>query len=298
MASSARWPARLIRDFMSYDPGRYYWSAAVLYVLGGNSLLNLRVAIAAVQAMGLFTGLWLIARSDSTASKRSLWFDLLAAATLLAWMFPRHKMFDIAASIFLIGILSQLVRNSQPRNYFLVGLGVELVAVFGRNHGVYGAIGSFCVMIWLRVGGGAGCGFLRGLGLWVCGVIIGFLPILLMALLIPGFGSAFVESLRFLFEQGATNLPLAAPWPWTVSFRTLPPGDAVRALLIGCFFVGSLMFTALGIAWVVFRRLLGADVQPTLVASVFLALPYAHYAFSRADMRISPRVHSHYLSAA
>jgi hypothetical protein len=50
------------------------------------------------------------------------------------------------------------------------------------------------------------------------------------------------------------------------------------------FFVAVLGFAVLGIAFVIQRRLRHKPAAPELVSCVFLAFPYAHFAFSRADI--------------
>jgi len=271
-----------IRDFMAYDPGRYYWAAAIMSVLGSNGIMALRGAIAVFQAMGLFVGLWLIARQ---AKGRDLPYLLLATITFVMWMYPRHKLFDISLSIFLIYILSFLIENPTGRRYFLTGVVVGSVAVFGRNHGVYGALGSIISIVWLNRGRKAGPGLCKGLLLWASGVALGFMPILLMALLMPGFASAFWESIRFIFEIKATNLPLPVPWPWHTHMASASMGEAIRHVLIGLFFMAILAFSALSICWMFWQgKYQEKPVPAEMAAASFLSLPYAQYAFSRADV--------------
>lgn len=276
-----------IRDFMSYDPGRYYWSAALMRLLGDNGIMALRSAVAVFQVIGLFAGLLLIAQSTEQRENRSFVYLLLSAVTLAVWMFPRHKLFDISLSILLIGVLAFLVKNPGRSRYFLCGLCVGLVAVFGRNHGMYGVAGSLGVIAWLtmkRRNHPDEPGFIGGMALWAAGVTVGFTPVLLMALLVPGFAIAFWESIRFLFEVRATNLPLPIPWPWKAAFGSAPPGEAIRSLLIGLFFIGLVVFGMAAIAWVSWQKFRKRPVSPALVAAAFLALPYSHYAYSRADV--------------
>lgn len=270
-----------LRDFMSYDPGRYYWSAVLMSLWGDNGIMALRGAVAVFQVIGLFAGLFLIARSTTN---QSLAYLLLAAAILALWMFPRHKLFDISLSILLIGVLVFLIRQPTSMRYFLAGMCIGLVAVFGRNHGVYGVLGSLCVMAWLTIGRADQPGFIRGFMLWAAGVIVGFAPVLLMTLLVPGFVMVFWESIRFLFEVKATNLPLPVPWPWTVPFGSVSVDEAIRGVLVGLFFIGTIAFGIFAIAWVVWKKFRREPVAPVLVATAFLALPYAHYAYSRADV--------------
>lgn len=272
-----------IRDFMAYDPGRYYWSAALASIFGDNGIMSVRAAVATFQALGLFVALLLVAQSKKN-NKTEVLFWLISAATLVVWMFPRHKLFDISISILLIGVLTYLISKPTPKRYLIAGACVGLIAVFGRNHGMYGTIGSLGVITWLSIKKSSGSGFIKSIILWGTGVVIGFLPIILMTLLIPGFAIAFWESVRFLFEHKATNLPLPIPWPWTVNFAAASVGDATGGVVIGLFFIGTLIFAGLSILWVVYRKYKEKPVPPTLVASAFLAFPYAHYAFSRADV--------------
>lgn len=273
-----------ILDFLAYDPGRYYWSAAFLKVSGDDGIMSLRIAVAIFQAAGLFVGLLLVAQSAKVKGKADIVFWLIAVATLVVWMFPRHKLFDISISVFLIGVLTYLISNPIPKRYVIAGACVGLIAVFGRNHGVYGAIGSLLTIAWLTIKHRSGSGFIKDIVLWSSGVVIGFLPVILMLIFIPGFALAFWESIRFLFEQKATNLPLPLPWPWTVNFATVSVGDAARGVLVGLFFIGTLLFGVFSVAWVAYRKLNEKPVPPALVAASFLALPYAHFAFSRADV--------------
>jgi hypothetical protein len=280
-----------IRDFMAYDPGRYYSSAFLMRLFGDESLMGLRASLIPVQVAGLFTGLWLAGRAAKDRGAEKYLFALAAAVILAAWMIPRHKMFDVCSSIFLLGLLARLIRDPRSRNYFLTGLGVGVIACIGRNHGVYGAAGSLGTIVWLGArypinapDGASGLGFLKGVLLWACGAAAGFSPILVMAVAIPGFAAAFIQSIQLMFEQGSTNLPLPIPWPWTVKYPALPVGEAARGLLAGCFFLAMPLFGVSAIAYAVRQRLRGAPVEPALAASAFLSLPYMHYAFSRADV--------------
>ena len=270
-----------IRDFMAYDPGRYYWSAAFMNVLGDNGIMTLRMAVAIFQMIGLFVGLLLIAL---TTKKQNFFYLLLSAVTLVVWMFPRHKLFDISLSIFLIGALAFLIQKPTNGRYFFTGLSVGLVALFGRNHGVYGVIGSLGVMTWLKIKSESNPTFIRGIVLWASGILVGFMPLLFMMLMVPGFAIAFWESISFLFESKSTNLPLPIPWPWKVSFVSTPLDIAIQKVLFGLFFIGLVIFGILAPLWVVKQKLHEKNVPPTLVAAAFLTLPYAHYAYSRADI--------------
>lgn len=271
-----------IRDFMAYDPGRYYWSAALMSLYGDHGIMALRGTVAIFQMAGLIIGMVLLYRSSSRPNVL-MW--VLAAATLMVWMFPRHKLFDISISIALVGTLSFLVQQPTCRRYFLTGLIVGLVAVFGRNHGIYGVAACLGSMVYLWLGReSTSPSPLKAVAIWSAGVMIGYSPIMFMLAFIPNFAQAFWESIRFYFELKNTNLPLPLPWPWRVPTGQLPIAEIVQNSLIGSYFIAIAAFGLLGIVWVIRQRLRNNPVSAVLVACIFLALPYAHHAYSRADV--------------
>jgi hypothetical protein len=258
-----------IHDFMSYDPGRYYWAAGFMSVWGDNGILTLRAAVAVFQALGLFVGLYLIVGSSS---RHRLLYALLSALTLAGWMFPYHKMFDISVSIFLIGALAFLARSPTRTGHFCVGVCVGLAAVFGCNHGVYGAVASFAVMALLSIKRTTDPGFVTGVVLWAAGIIVGFAPTLFMALLVPGFAVAYWERIFFGFDR-FTNLAVPVPWPWLVDFAALSFGKALREVLIGVCFIAIIAFGVFSGILAIRQRLQNKYVPPVLVAAAFLACP-------------------------
>lgn len=270
-----------MRDFMAYDIGRYYWSAAFMSLVGDNGIVALRAASTIFQAIALCIGLAVLARSSA---KQSRLFWLLAAITLVAWMAPQYRLFDTSLPIILVGALSFLVEQPSRRRYFLAGLIVGLAAVFGRNHGMYGVAGSLGVMIYLTARRESGPGLIAAFAAWASGVVAGYLPVLVFLAVVPGFALAFWESIRLLFEINATNLPLPVPWPWLVPFGQMSSVEILRGVTQGIFFIAIVVFGLLGIVWAIRQKLQNKPVSPTLIASIFLALPYAHYAYSRADL--------------
>lgn len=268
-----------IRDFMAYDPGRYYWSAAIMSLMSDNGIIANRVAAAIFQTIGLFFGLFLLVRNERPIRLAPL---ILAAGTFILWMYPREKLFDAALSIVLVAILTHLIQQPSPKRIFLTGLVIGFVAVFGRNHGIYGALGSIGALIYLNVKR-LRPSYIADFRAWVAGVIIGYSPIILCLIVIPGFAAAFWESIEFLFEIKGTNLPLPVPWPWRVDLRQYW-SDAARDVLVGSFFVAVLVFGVLGLGGLFRSKIKNTVVSPVFAASVLLALPYAHFAYSRADV--------------
>lgn len=272
-----------IRDFMAYDPGRYYLAAAVLSLFGDDGVLALRMVSTAVQAGGLFIGLVLLGRA---APRRDLVLLIAGAVILAAWMFELYKQYDKTTALALLAALALMAGRPGRRGFFVAGAVIGLAAVIGRNHGLYGALGGVLVLLYLALERGTGgwrCRLPEGTVHWLAGIVAGYTPVLLLALLVPGFAASFVDSLLFLFEYGSTNLTLPVPWPWLYRVSAMPLLDAFRWLVYGSLFILLIVFCLAGAAYLVRAVVGGRSVSPLLVSAICLAPGYTHYAFSRAD---------------
>ncbi len=267
-------------DFKAYDPGRYYWCAAIMSLLADDGITALRTALAVFQALGLSVALILIAQ---TQKKTDFGFLAFAAVILLAWMIPRHKIFDEVISIFSIAALSFLIRRPCAARFLMAGVWAGIAAVFGRNHGLYFVLGFVIAMVWLHFGQQLPGRRFRLAAAFLLGLSIGYSPLMAMLQWVEGFREAFHENLAHQMNRSSTNLAIAVPWPWAADVARLSVLQAIREWLVGLFFVAIPLSAAVCAGWLalsVRRR----DLPPLLVASVCFMFPYAHVAFSRADI--------------
>ncbi|MEO7106335.1 MAG: hypothetical protein ABIZ09_08185 [Rhodoferax sp.] len=274
-----------IRDFLAYDPARYYWAAALMRLIDSNGIVALRAATAVCQVLALFLALCTVMRHGKVATREKLVFVVASAITLVMWMYVYCKVYDVAASIVLIAAFAFVIERSSQARYFWLGVCVGLMASIGRNHGVYGLVG--CAGLVVLNGLGTRVGFFqwfKPVPTFVAGVVLGFAPILLMMLLVDGFASAFMDSVYFLFEMKATNLPLPVPWPWSPELLSMPLQFAVHGFLVGFVFIGVVLLPLVSLPWLAWQRYKGRGMNPAFAAAALLSLPYAHYVFSRADV--------------
>jgi hypothetical protein len=264
-----------IRDFMAYDLGRYYWSAAVMGLMGDNGIMALRLTTSIFAGLGLFLALVLIARSRL---EDDILVMISAAVILTLWMFTPYKIFDITTSIALVGVLACLIERPSRRLCFISGLVLGLAAVFGRNHGLYGVIGSLGVIVCLAVFNHGRLTLLSALGWWAAGIMVGYMPMVLALAFVPGLAGAFWEGVRSIFERQFTNMPpVPVPWPWR-------PPIGVRSLMIGTLYIALPLLGVAGVIYVIYARFKDEVIPPAAAAAAFLILPYAHHAFARADV--------------
>jgi hypothetical protein len=263
-----------IRDFQSDDAGRYLWTAGWSRVLG-QDLVSLRLSCVIFQCLGITAGLlvaWRLSRN---------WLFLLSVALLLsAWMHPRFQSFE--QNIALMSVYAGLLLLEKPsvNRHFGVGLFGGLMAFLGRNHGVYHLV-AFLLVILLAARGPGFRAWLQGSLAWTVGLLLGYLPQLLMFKVVPGYLGEFKLSVAALGTKGP-GLFSAVPWPWLVDMN-LPKWRWAAAVLEGAFFLGLPVFLAL-----VLVRIFRLDREQlvrhgVLVAAACVTLPYTHLAFSRPD---------------
>jgi len=264
-----------IRDFQSYDPGRYYWGALWFKLLRSDGLMTLRISQAAFQFVGLTVAFLILKRVLRN------WLALIAAGSLfLVWMFPPWKIYEPVILIIGIFLAVRLIESPNKPRYFAAGVFVGLAAFFGRNHGVYCFL-SFLLVIffgWWERGRGP---ILRPLVWWGLGVFVGYLPMLLMLAFVPGLFSSFLENILFNIHHG-TNLPLAVPWPWRITNDSHTFREWLNKFAIGITYLAfPVFFLATGVCLFLKRRI---RANAVLVASTFFGAVYLHYVFDRPHL--------------
>ncbi|MDP9122078.1 MAG: hypothetical protein M3O15_12060, partial [Acidobacteriota bacterium] len=271
-----------LRDFYSYDPGRYYWGALWVPLLGGG-LLTLRLGTAVFGAAGLFCGL--------AAARRvtpSRWLLALLGALLLLWMLPRNKLFEPAVAMAAVWAAVALIERPSLSRHFACGALTGFGAWMGKNHGAYlfAAFLPLILFIHLRLeppdeGGALRLG--RKLAAWGGGMAAGAAPLLLMLAAVSGFWRSYVDSILFFLEQGRTNFPLPIPWPWRIRWGG-PPLYEAQALALGCCFLLPAVLALGGGLLALGTTPANRDRRKLLLAALAVGLVYSHHAFSRADL--------------
>jgi hypothetical protein len=264
-----------LRDFESYDPGRYYWSAASALLLG-RSLIALRVSETAIQVLGLWAGL--LAASRLTRN----WGVLGGIGIMLtAWMFPSHKLFDHALLLSGIWTATRMVERPTRGRVIWAGLFVGLCTFFGRNHALYNGAAQLILLLllWLKLR--SELRFSR-LVVWWVSIALGMLPLLVMIVFVHGFFASYEDSIAAIFRTG-TNLALPIPWPWRISFS----GDAFelgRRILLSFFMIALPAAYLAALAVCAFRPARFLQDHALLAACGAVGLFYLHHAYSRADL--------------
>ncbi len=265
-----------LRDFRSYQPGRYYWTAAWSFLFG-QGILGVRASIAIFQVIGLTCGLLTIRRLTRS------WITLcLIGLLLLIWMYPYHKVFEHSLTMMFVYGGTLLIEKPSLHRHFLIGILVGIMACFGEHHGFFGSVSSLglILMIWYKIDRHD---LFKRLVVWSVGIGVGYLPMLLMFIGIPGVWESFVQRVEFIFTREGFNLPLPVPWPWLVDFTQGNGSDIATAVSTGLFFLLLPVFCVLVGMYLIWAKRPLQTVAP-LIACFFAEVTYLQYAFSRADL--------------
>jgi hypothetical protein len=266
-----------LRDFYSYDPGRYLWAAAWSKVFG-EGILALRLSTALFQAAGLLCGL--------LAARRALpraWQLTLAGILLVVWMGPRHKLFEPALAMAAVYVAVLLIERPSPRRHLLAGALVGFAGVMGKNHGGYTMLAFLVLILWLHWRRIAPGRLARDLGIWLAGIAAGALPLVAMLAFVPRFLPAYFDSISFFLHQGRTNFGLPVPWPWVGSWEGLEGVQALQRLALGAGFLLLPAGVAAALLFLPGTTAATAGRRALLLAGGTVGLFYLHHAFSRAD---------------
>lgn len=265
-----------LRDFFSYDPGRYYWTAFVFKALRGDGLFEQIVANDLFGLIGLVACYVAMSRAGINRAWRAA--SLLLLAVMLG--FPRYKIYEQSLSLFsAIGITFLLSSKPNSRHWFIFGVLTGLAAFVGRNSGLYFVAAALLTLVLLR---SAGDKIHRGRlqAAFFAGVAVGYAPMLYMMARASGFAAAFFHSLSVLNPQ----IPLPIPFPWHMNTVGLHGIDLlqVTALSFLCLVV-PLIYGYLILKWCTSKPCFQGAYRMACGASI-AGLPYLHHAFSRADI--------------
>jgi hypothetical protein len=266
-----------IRDFNAYDPGRYYWCAAGSWLFG-SGILGLRLSAALFRVLGLWLGLLAVRRVTTN-------FAALGLAGLFVWAWnpTYYKTFEPSTALAAVYVGVLYIERPTVSRHFLAGLVVGLAAFLGRNLGLYTLAAYSSLMLFLSVKKVRLAPLPRCLGAWLAGIVTGYSPLLLMLAWVPDFAPRFAESVKFLFVVGSTNLPLRAPWPWTLDASAMKGLDWAAQAATGTFFLLWVLFGVVAVPIVLRTRADQVRRRALLIASALASVFFAHHASVRSD---------------
>lgn len=268
-----RWPHR---DFKSYEPGRYLWSALFARCFGAG-LSPLRRAVHLFFAIGL--GAALLALRARGLDWPSI---ALAAFALSAIAHPQHKLFEHAWLLLAWSSCAWLLWAQSAPAWACEGAVLGLSLLFGFNLFLYASAGLALALAIAAPTGMLPFAAWRMEALAI-GASVGLLPMARMALS-PGFARMFYRRrIGSVIARGESNLSLPRPWPWRVSPAQLQGLDPAHRRAFQWTFLLILCLPPVAIALVALRALPAALDAPAILAAAALGLAAFHHAASRAD---------------
>ncbi len=285
-----------LRDFQSYDVGRYFWSAGWMWLFDNDGILAMRAGNAVLASITLAMAAVLVGMQPAPA-----WRILLAVPAFAVWMVPDFKVADSFAVILMVAGLAGALARVDARSCAWLGICLGVVSAIGINHALYGSI-AVALALGLRYRQVRVLPTGSMLVAFVAGGVVGYSPVIACHLFASGFTAAFIDSIRMLFEAGTTNLPL--PLPRIQALLQPSAGQdgasALRESLLALAGLagGVVLVLAMRRVWKDWRASnVGATASDAasdaaarsagdavFAAAVLVSIPYAHYTVSRFDV--------------
>lgn len=265
-----------LRDFSSYDPGRYYW-VAFWSLLFGHGIIGQRAGVAIFQIIGLVWGL--------LAARRVVgrhWSLCLAGVLLIVWTWPQSRVFESALSMGAVLVGTRLIERPISRRLYWTGIFVGVTAFFGRNLGLYSLAAFLSILLMLRWQ--AKIQLFPAVSRLFGGILVGYSPTFLLMLIYQKFSASLIASILLILKRGSTNKSLPIPWPWNATLAGQDWLQDANRLFTGVAFVIFFAFFAVALISILRRPSKCFIGRPLLGASTFVGLMYAHYAFVRSDL--------------
>ena len=269
-----------LRDFSVYDPGRYYWTAAVSRIFGGG-LLSMRFAAWLFQALCLSFGFLALARSFRSVPKL-----VLAAVMAMLWQFWWFRFFDAGIPMIAVFFATRLAENPNTRRHWEAGIFSGLAIFFGINHGIY-VLGGFLLLM-ACLNSKATRSFAAGLG-------IGSIPLVVMLVAVPGFWLSYRDHLIYHaghLARGATDFRRLIAWPWELPWHEataqVPHFWFKRLHFLnicaqGAAFLTLVLFYVFCAPYFLIKKE-NVKKMPLLAGSVFIGIFYFHHVLTRGDV--------------
>lgn len=135
-----------LRDFMAYDPGRYYWTALWMWIANDDGIVVTRWAAVAFEGVAVGLTSYVAWREA-----RSALVGILAGTAGVVLMSVWHGRYEPSVALVQAIVLACLLRRPTDSGFFLNGLAVGLSAILGRNLAIYGLVGLMGALLLLRL---------------------------------------------------------------------------------------------------------------------------------------------------
>ncbi len=253
------------RDFQAYAPGRYLLGGWLPGAEDGHMVHRVVAYIALGTALALSS--WLLKRYVS-----SRWLALSWLGVVVIAFVPWYRAFDHLA---LVGTTTAATIAADKRSsgaFASHGAAVGLALMIGFNHGLYAGVSAAVLVAILGATGRVP--FRRMLKPYSVGLAVGFVPFVMVLLVVSDYPSAFAGWIGDTIARGPTNISLPLPLPWQ------SPATVAWVVLGTAFLARPVVYLIAGVA-----TLRGSPdaARQALLGATAVGLPYIHHAYSRAD---------------